>query len=130
MILIDSSMLWIDDFKDVPTRQTNLLDGCLGREPLLSGDLILAEVLQSFHSDLDFRRAKAALDILVFAPMVSRDIALARARSHRKLRALGITVRRAIDVIIATFCIEASHRLLHGDQDFTLMKRPLGLVSV
>ena len=129
MILVDTSV-WIDYFNGVPTRQTDLLDGYLGAEPLLTGDLILAEVLQGFRSDRDFRRAKAALDALVFEPMVGRDIALASAQNYRKLRALGVTVRKTIDVLIATFCIERGHRLLHADRDFTLMERPLGLVSV
>jgi predicted nucleic acid-binding protein len=129
VILVDSSV-WIDYFNGVATRETDLLDGLLGREPLLTGDLILAEVLQGFRSDRDFRRAKAALDTLAYEDMVGRDIALAGARNYRKLRTQGVTVRKTIDVLIATFCIEGGHRLLHADRDFTLMERPLGLVSV
>ncbi len=129
MILVDTSV-WIDYFNGVPTRETDLLDGFLGTEPLLTGDLILAEVLQGFRGDRDFRRAKAALDTLAYEDMVGRDIALASAGNYRKLRGLGVTVRKTIDVLIATFCIEGGHRLLHADRDFTLMERPLGLVSV
>ncbi len=129
MILVDSSV-WVDYFNGVPTRETDLLDGYLGTEPLLTGDLILTEVLQGFRSDRDFSRAKAALDMLAFQPMVGRDIAVASALNYRKLRALGVTVRKTIDVLIATFCIEGGHRLLHADRDFTLMEQPLGLVSV
>ena len=129
MILVDTSV-WVDYFNGVPTRETDLLDDYLGTEPLLTGDLILAEVLQGFRSDRDFRRAKAALDTLAFEPMVGRDIAIASAQNYRRLRALGVTVRKTIDVLIATFCIEGGHRLLHSDRDFTLMEQPLGLVSV
>jgi predicted nucleic acid-binding protein len=129
VILVDTSV-WIDYFNGVATRETDLLDGLLGREPLLIGDLILTEVLQGFRSDRDFRRARAALDALVYEDMVGRDIALAGARNYRKLRTRGVTVRKTIDVLIATFCIEGGHRLLHADRDFTLMERPLGLVSV
>ena len=129
MILVDTSV-WIDYFNGVATRQTDLLDGYLGTEPLLTGDLILVEVLQGFRSDRDFSRAKAALDTLAFQPMVGRDIAIASAGNYRELRMLGVTVRKTIDVLIATFCIEGGHRLLHADRDFTLMEQPLGLVSV
>ena len=129
MILVDSSV-WIDYFNGVATRETDLLDGYLGVEPLLTGDLILTEVLQGFREDRDFRRARAALETLSCEPMVSLEIALASAQNDRRLRALGVTVRKTIDVIIATFCIEHGHRLLHSDRDFTLMEEPLGLQSV
>ncbi len=129
MTLVDTSV-WIDYFNGVATHQTDLLDSYLGMEPLLTGDLILAEVLQGFRSDRDFRRAKAALDALAFEPMVGRDIAIASAQNYRKLRVLGVTVRKTIDVLIATFCIEGGHRLLHADRDFTLMEQPLGPITV
>ena len=129
MILVDTSV-WIDYFNGVSTRESDLLDGYLGTEPLLTGDLILAEILQGFRDDRDFRRAKSALETLAFQPMVGRDIALKSAQNYRKLRAQGVTVRGTVDVIIATFCAENGHRLLHADRDFALMEKPLGLVSV
>ena len=52
MTLADSSV-WIDDFNGVATRETDLLDGYLGVEPLLTADLILTDVLQGFLEDLD-----------------------------------------------------------------------------
>lgn len=44
MILVDRSV-WIDYFNGVASRQADPLDDLLGREPLLTGDIILAEVL-------------------------------------------------------------------------------------
>lgn len=129
MILVDSSV-WIDYFNGVATRESELLDTFLGAEPLLTGDLILTEVLQGFRSDRDFRRAKAALETLIFEPMVGHDIAVASARNYRKLRAGGVTVRKTIDVLIATFCIAGGHRLLHSDRDFALMMEPLRLQTI
>ena len=129
VILVDSSV-WIDYFNGVPTRETDLLDSYLGIEPLLTGDLILTEVLQGFREDRDVRRAKSALETLTFQPMVGREIALASAQNYRKLHALGLTVRKTIDVIIATFCIDGGHRLLHCDRHFSLMEKPLGLRMV
>ena len=129
MILVDSSV-WIGYFNGDRTRETDLLDAYLGVEPLLTGDLILTEVLQGFRDNRDFRRAKADLETLAFQPMVGRDVAIASAQNYRKLRALGITVRKTIDVVIATFCIEGGHHLLHSDRDFTLMEGPLGLQAL
>lgn len=126
MILVDSSV-WIDYFNGTVTRETDLLDSFLGVEPLLIGDLILVEVLQGFRDDRDYRRAKAALDRLTFEPMLGRNMALAAAQNYRKLRASGVTVRKTIDVLIATFCLNGRHRLLHSDRDFKLIQEHLGL---
>ncbi len=127
MIVVDSSV-WIAYFNGKTTRETKLLDELLGVEPIMTGDLILAEVLQGFRTDGDFRRAKAVLDTLIFSRMVGRDIALASAGNYRKLRAKGVTVRKTIDVLIASFCIENGHRLLHADRDFDAIEEHLGLI--
>ena len=126
MILVDSSV-WVDYFNARTTPQTDLLDRLLGTERLLIGDLILAEVLQGFRSDLDFHRVRRHLEALEFSPMVGRDIALLAAQNYRLLRARGVTVRKTIDALIATFCIKNSHRLLHSDRDFDGFERYLGL---
>lgn len=117
MIVVDSSV-WIDHFNGAVTRETEALDALLCVEPIVTGGLILAEVLQGFRDDRDFRRTRAALDTLIFEPMTGRDIALASARNFRALRARGVTVRKTIDMLIATFCMEKGHLLLHSDRDF------------
>ena len=129
MIVVDSSV-WIDYFNGVQTRETALLDDILGLEPIVIGDLILAEVLQGFRSDHDVRRARAALDTLIFEPMVGRDIALISAGNYRTLRAKGVTVRKTIDMLIATFCMENGYILLHSDRDFDPIKEHLGLETL
>ena len=129
MILVDSSV-WIDYFNGVETRETALLNDILGLEPIVIGDLILAEVLQGFRSDHDVRRARAALDTLIFEPMVGRDIALISAGNYRTLRAKGVTVRKTIDMLIATFCMENGYILLHSDRDFDPIKEHLGLETL
>ncbi len=126
MILVDSSV-WIDYFNGVKTRQTDRLDELLGSDLLLTGDIILVEVLQGFRNDRDFRRAKRALDGLEFRAMLGRDIALKSAANYRALRAQGVTLRKTIDTLIATFCIENGHELLHADRDFDPIEEHLGL---
>ena len=126
MIVVDSSV-WIDYFKGLDTRETMLLHGLLGVEPVVIGDLVLTEVLQGFRRERDLHRAEAALRTLIFQPMVGRGVAAASARNYRALRAGGVTVRKTIDVLIATFCMENGHSLLHADRDFDPMARHLGL---
>ncbi len=126
MIVVDSSV-WINYFNGRATAETDLLNRLLGAEELLIGDLILAEVLQGFRSDLDFHRALGQLDALECRPMAGREIAIAAVQNHRKLRACGATVRTTIDTLIATFCIVEGHELLHCDRDFDPFERHLRL---
>ena len=129
MIVVDSSV-WIDYFNGVDNRETALLDGVLGVEPVVIGDLVLAEVLQGFRAERDVRRARRALETLVFEPMAGREIALASAGNYRRLRAKGVTVRNTIDMLIATFCMENGHTLLHSDRDFDPIEKHLGLETL
>jgi predicted nucleic acid-binding protein len=46
------------------------------------------------------------------------------------LRRRGITIRRTIDLLIGTFCIDEGYSLLHADRDFEPMERYLGLRTV
>ena len=126
MIVVDSSV-WIDYFRGADTREAMLLHSLLGVEPIVIGDLVLAEVLRGFRRERDLRRAEAALHTLIFEPMVGRSVAVASARNYRALRAVGVTVRKTIDVLIATFCMENGHVLLHADRDFDPLERHLGL---
>ena len=117
LILVDSSV-WIDYFNGIDKWQTDLLDRLLSQQPVAIGDLILAEVLQGFGSDRDFEKAHAFLKELPFREMVGYDVATNSARNYRALRRAGITVRKTVDVIIATFCIIEKLPLLHDDRDF------------
>lgn len=129
MIVVDSTV-WIDFFNGVATEQVHRLRGLLGRREILVGDLILCEVLQGFRSERDAATARRALSAFDFAPIVGRDVALRAAANYRVLRRRGITVRKTIDLLIGTFCIEGGHRLLHADRDFAPMAEHLGLTAV
>jgi predicted nucleic acid-binding protein len=126
MIVADSSV-WIDFFRGTASQETDLLASLLRRRVLQIGDLILVEVLQGFRRRSDFEMARRALDLLPQVDMVGREVALASAENYRLLRAKGVTVRKTIDVIIATFCIRGGHVLLHADRDFEPMREHLGL---
>lgn len=126
MVLVDTSV-WVDFFNGVDSAEANELDGLLGSGRILIGDLILAEILQGFARDADYRRARTLLSDLPYADLGGREIAFAAADNYRRLRRLGITVRKTIDVIIGTFCMVNGHELLHSDRDFDSMERGLGL---
>lgn len=126
MILVDSSV-WIDYFNGTKTPQTDWLDSALGNTPVIMGDLILTEVLQGFQNSKQFKAAKDLLLGMPFIPMVGRVIALQSAENYRYLRRRGVTVRKTIDVTIATFCVYYQLPLLHDDRDFDPMVEFLGL---
>ena len=128
MILVDSSV-WIDYFRGVVTPQTEKLDSLLGIEPIATGDLILTEVLQGFVSDRDFNQAKKLMTSLVIVDLAGQGIAIQAARNFRALRKLGVTVRKTIDTVIATRCIESKMPLLYSDRDFDPFVEHLGLRS-
>ena len=127
MILIDSSV-WIDYFNGQATPQTQALEGLLGVQPLLVGDIILAEVLQGFRSEADFEQALQALQRFEQVSLLTPALAVQSARNYRALRQKGVTVRKTVDCIIATWCIAADCQLLYSDSDFTPFEEHLGLV--
>ncbi len=128
MILVDSSV-WIDYFNGVDNRQTDTLNRTLGIKPVAVGDLILAEVLQGFRADKDYENAKLLFDDLIIFDLVGKDMAIRSADNFRILRKRGITVRKPIDVIIASFCIERKLPLLFSDKDFRPFVKNLGLAE-
>ena len=102
----------------------------LGREIIIDGDLIMVEVLQGFYSDRDFRKAKELLSNFQFMEMPGQELAVKSAENYRFLRRKGVTVHKAIDVIIGTFCIHHNISLLHDDQDFAPLTNHLKLKAV
>jgi predicted nucleic acid-binding protein len=126
VIVVDSSV-WIDFLNGVPTPEVDRLFALLGEEPLLVGDVILLEVLQGLGSEADAARVEAALRRFEVEPMLDPDLAVLAAAHFRRLRRLGVTVRKTIDLVIGTFCIARGHTLLTSDRDFAPMAAHLGL---
>lgn len=126
MILVDSSV-WIDFFRGRDTPQTDTLHALLLTDTIAIGDLIMAEVLQGFVSDQDFRSAQRMLGHLDLVVIGGADVMVEAARNFRALRAHGVTVRKTIDTLIATRCIVDDIALLHADRDFDAFETHLGL---
>ena len=120
MKLVDSSV-WIDYFNGRSNKQTDKLDDLLKNDLIITGDIILAEVLQGFKNENEFRMAKKHLERLICKSISSKEIALKSAENFRLLRKKGITIRKTVDMLIGTFCIEHNIPLLTGDRDFIPM---------
>ncbi len=128
MVLVDSSV-WIDYFIGAATPQGDLLDRLLeeGERTVMTGDLVLLEVLQGFRLERDFKRANALLTQLPCVRLGGKTLAVKAAQNYRRLRGQGITIRKPFDTLIATYCIEADVELLHDDRDFDPFAFHLGL---
>jgi predicted nucleic acid-binding protein len=126
VILADTSA-WIDYVKGVAAPHTDVLDLELSRNRILTGDLIIAEFLQGFRTERDYLQAKQIMDSLEYRDLVGKHIAESAAQNYRILRKSGITVRKTIDVLIATYCIENDIELIHNDRDFDGIEEKLGL---
>ena len=126
MVLVDTSV-WVDYFNGVNTPQSDQLDQLLGSGRLLTGDLILTELLQGVARDADYRTARKLLLELPCVDLVGRESALLAADYYRRLRKRGVTVHKTIDVLIGAYCIRYGHALLHADRDFDPMVQHSGL---
>ncbi len=129
VILVDSSV-WISHLRGQRTAATAKLEAAVKREPVVIGDLILLELLQGARDDAHAARIERQLRAYVLAPLLNADLAPIAARNYRRLRSLGITIRKTADLVIGTFCIEHRHALLHDDRDFAPMETHLGLEVV
>jgi predicted nucleic acid-binding protein len=116
-VLVDTSV-WIDLFRGRTTPQVARLKELVGQEELILGDLILAEMLQGIRDERDVARVEAAFAAYRVVPLVGEEIARQSARYYRQLRRQGITVRKTIDSLIATWCLQHHVPLLHADRDF------------
>lgn len=129
MIVVDSSV-WIDFLNEVPSPQALLLDRMLGRPDIMVADLIRCEVLQGLRNEREAALVAQKLDQFHHIEVGGRLLATAAAANYRRLRALGVTVRKTVDLLVGTWCIEHSASLLHRDRDYEPMCRHLGLLSL
>jgi predicted nucleic acid-binding protein len=128
VIVVDSSV-WIDFINGRRAPHVAHLQAILGSEEIIVGDLMLCEVLQGLASERAARQVEGLLRRFEIASMAGEAVAIAAARNFRSLRRRGITVRKTIDLLIGTWCIENRRPLLHNDGDFRPMAQHLGLIE-
>jgi predicted nucleic acid-binding protein len=129
MIVVDSSV-WIDYFNGDVLPHTEKLANLLGQREIVVFDLIMVEVLQGMRKKREFNATLEVLDSFKFISTTSRNVALQSAKNNLILLSKGFTVRKTIDVIIATRCILGGFELLHNDRDFVPCVDHLGLRTI
>jgi predicted nucleic acid-binding protein len=129
LIVVDSSV-WIDFLNGRNAPHVRRLRGLLGADEIIVGDLMLCEVLQGLDGERAAIEVEALLRRFTIVEMVGDAIAVAAARNFRSLRRRGITIRKTIDLLVGTWCIENAIPLLHNDSDFHPMARHLGLIEL
>jgi predicted nucleic acid-binding protein len=126
LILVDSRV-WIDYSTERSRSRPGDSIVFLAVNRLAIGDLILMEVLQGFADEREFNQARKMLTSLMAVELGGLEIAIQAAKNFRALRRIGLTVRKTIDTVIATRCIESGYDLLHCDRDFDPFAKHLGL---
>jgi predicted nucleic acid-binding protein len=126
MVIVDTTV-WIDYLRGIENAETHWLDLSLDSQRLGLTNLILCEVLQGISNQGTFAQVRD--DLLKFHIFETGgvDLAIASAENYRILRQHGHTVRKTIDCLIATFCLQAGHELLHRDRDYKPFEVVLGL---
>ena len=83
----------------------------------VSVPIIITEVLHGFRTDSGFQRARR---VLLALPVIQPTVGCHVRAAHlfRSLRQKGITVRGAVDCIIAQTCLDVDAELLSPDADF------------
>jgi predicted nucleic acid-binding protein len=126
LILVDSSV-WIDFFRGIDNSGALRLREILRYEEMVVGDLIVVEVLQGYTNEREAEKASELLGRFEQVSIVDPLIARQAATHYRRLRRQGITIRKTIDLLIATRCLDKDWSLLHNDRDFEPLCRYLGL---
>jgi predicted nucleic acid-binding protein len=126
VVIVDSTV-WIDYYRGESNLQTVWLDEELRRNRLGLTDQILCEVLQGTQTEREFSTTLRELSEYVIFNSGGEDLAVASAQNYRYLRSRGLTIRTSVDCLIATFCINNGHSLLHRDRDFEPFETYLGL---
>jgi predicted nucleic acid-binding protein len=129
MVIVDTT-IWIDYLRGITNAGTQWLDREIGQQPMGLTDIILCEVLQGIRADADFTQVRRDLMKFEIFDSGGADRAIAAARNYRLLRARGHTIRKTVDCLIATFCLNEGHSLLHRDRDFDPFEKYLGLCVI
>lgn len=126
MVIVDTSVL-IDFLIGNANPQSLWLRSQSNHRRIGITSLVLTEVMQGVRDDKVFAETLEILNEFEIFEIASRELAIASASNFRILRKTGITIRSTIDCLIATFCIEEGHTLLHNDRDFDAFETRLGL---
>lgn len=126
MTIVDTTV-WVDYLNSTANPQTIWLGREFGQTQLGLADLILCEVLQGLKTEAAAKRVARFFSPFDMFQLGGEAIAIDSAANYRILRRRGYTIRKTIDCLIATFCIQHDYSLLHHDHDFDPFEKHLGL---
>lgn len=126
MVIVDTTV-WVDYFRGTRNPEADWVDRQADRMRLGLTDLILCEVLQGVRNEREFRELQTELLTFHIFQAGGVELAIAAARNFRTLREKGLTVRKMVDCLIATFCLMNGHTLLHRDRDFDVFEQKMNL---
>ncbi len=129
MIVVDSSV-WIANLREVDSVETRFLWSMDDPDEIVVGDIVLLEVLQGARDAIHAAKLEQHMREFTVVPFLDQRLATKAAGNFRTLRSLGVTTRKTADLIIATFCIDGEHALLHSDRDFAPFVHHLGLKTL
>jgi predicted nucleic acid-binding protein len=129
VVIVDSSV-WIDFLNGVTNPESEWLDLHLDRERVGLTSIVLMEVLQGLRDEREAAAIQAELLKFEIIELVDAGLAVEAAFNYRRLRRAGRTIRKSVDLLIATYCIRDEHTLLHRDRDFDAFEEVLGLQVV
>lgn len=135
-VFVDSSV-WIDHFRGAATPEVGALrrllialDPDMGENDpahVLVGDLVLLKVLRGIRDSRQYERTRRILLAFPQVRVGGTETALAATEHFRALRREGVSVRKAVDCLIAAWCIGRRVPLLHSDRDFAPFAEHCGL---
>ena len=119
-VIVDSSV-WIDGFNPkIKTPEKELLKQLINDDyPIFLCPVIYQEVLQGIREEKTFEQIKF---ILQQYRMINIDLMYVTNYAvdlYRHLRKKGITIRKSIDCLIASYAIITNMDILHNDSDFS-----------
>jgi len=119
-IIVDTSV-WIDSFNSkIKTPEKEALVLLIQNDsPIYLCPVIYQEILQGIRDDKAFERIKFSLQQYRMIDIDLMYVTNHAVDLYRHLRKRGITIRKSIDCLIASYAIITDMYLLHSDKDFT-----------
>jgi predicted nucleic acid-binding protein len=121
MSIIVDTTVWIDAFNPkVKTPEKEILaELILNDKPIFLCPVIYQEILQGIKDDKIFERTKFILQQYRMLDIEIITVTNYAVDLYRYLRKKGITIRKSMDCLIASYAILSDMYLLHNDFDFT-----------
>lgn len=128
MVVVDTSV-WINLLKFKVNTEATALQILL--RDTTDEVVVLSPVTYELYAGLRNTEDRLLLESVTsraqFLEVGTTAEAIRAADRYAALRRRGITIRSSIDVLIASYCIDAGHELLARDRDFDHFERHFGL---